>query len=51
MYKIFNALLSIIWVLDILNFQCVAFLDTELPINGLAWLLIWIVMPKHINHN
>ena len=45
MYKIFVPLLSIVWVLDILNLPFMAFLDTTYPINGLAWLLIWMFLP------
>ena len=45
MYKIFKALLSIVWIMDILNFPIVDFLDTEIPINGLAWFLIFILIP------
>ena len=45
MYKIFVALLNIIWVLDILNLPFMEFMDTTYPINGLAWLLIWLVLP------
>ena len=45
MYKIFVALLSIVWVLDILNLPFMAFLDITYPINGLAWLLIWMFLP------
>lgn len=47
MYKIFYALLTIIWVADIINLpiQAVDYLDTLIPINFLAWLLIWIFVP------
>ena len=45
MYKIFVALLNIIWVLDILNLPFMEFMDTTYQINGLAWLLIWLVLP------
>ena len=45
MYKIFVALLNIIWVLDILNLPFMEFMDTTYSINGLAWLLIWLVLP------
>lgn len=53
MYKIFNALLTIIWVIDILNlnFQIgdiwvAEFLDKTVQINFWAWLLIWIFVPS-----
>lgn len=49
MKKLLNTLLALLWVVDILNigisvfgFNLVEFLDITLPINGLAWLLIWI---------
>lgn len=45
MYKTFVAALSIIWVLDILNLPFMEFLDTTFPVNGLAWLLIWLFLP------
>ena len=54
MYKIFDAVLSIVWVLDILNLPFMQMLDTTYPINGWAWFLIWLVVPttktvvKHI---
>ena len=44
MYKIFVALLNIIWVLDILNLPFMEFMDTTYPINGLAWLLILTIV-------
>ncbi|WP_252238989.1 hypothetical protein [Clostridium sp. VAP51] len=46
MYKLFYALLSIIWVLDIINIPGMEFLDTQIPINFLAWLLIWLCLPS-----
>ena len=46
MYKIFYSLLSIVWVLDILNLPFMESLDTTYPVNGLAWLLIWLVLPS-----
>lgn len=46
MYKLGKAILTIIWILDILNLPCMEFLDTTLPINGLAWFLIWILLPS-----
>lgn len=49
MKKLFESLLMLIWIIDILNigisingFNLVEFLDITLPINGLAWLLIWL---------
>lgn len=46
MYKLTVAILTIIWVLDILNISCMSFLDTTLPINTLAWFLIWLFIPE-----
>nr|DAS65349.1 MAG TPA: hypothetical protein [Bacteriophage sp.] len=39
-----NKLITIIWILDILNIPGMEFLDTTIPINGLAWFLIWILV-------
>lgn len=50
MYKTFRALLSIVWILDIFNFECMQWLDTTVPINGWAWLLIFILIP-FVNDN
>ena len=46
MYKFFNAMLIIIWILDILNIPCMSFLDNQIPINTVAWLLIWLFVPS-----
>ena len=46
MYKIFNAILTIVWVLDILNVPCMEVLDTTIPINTLGWFLIWLFIPS-----
>lgn len=51
MYKIFYSVLSIVWILDILDFPQLEFLDTTYPVNTLAWLLIWIVIPNVFNDN
>ena len=45
MYKMFVALLTIVWILDIINLPFMGFLDTTYPINGLAWFLIWFFLP------
>ena len=47
MYKLGRAILTIIWIIDILNFPCVEFLDTIFPINTLAWFLIWLFLPSN----
>ncbi|CEQ26571.1 Uncharacterised protein [[Clostridium] sordellii] len=49
MYKLFYAILTIVWILDILNFPFMEFLDVMYPINGLAWFLIWISLPSTNN--
>lgn len=46
MYRLFRAVLTIVWILDIMNLQCMEFLDTTIPINGLIWFLIWILIPS-----
>ena len=46
MYKIFYAILTIIWILDIVNFPGFEILDTTYPINFWIWLLIWIFLPS-----
>lgn len=45
MYKIFYSIITIVWILDILNMPFMEFLDTTYPINTLAWLLLWIFLP------
>ncbi len=50
MYKLFRACLGIFWVLDILNFPFMDIFDTTYPINGLAWLLIFIFIPSIHHH-
>ena len=50
MYKLFYAILTLIWILDILNFPQFEILDTTYPINTLAWWLIWIFMPSASSH-
>lgn len=45
MYKIFKALINIVWILDVLNLPFMEFLDTTYPINGLAWFLILLFLP------
>lgn len=47
MYKVFLAVLNIVWVLDILNIPCMKFLDTTVPINTLAWFLIFMLIPSN----
>lgn len=46
MYKIFRAIISIVWVFDILNFPQLECLDTTYPVNTLAWLLIFFFIPS-----
>lgn len=49
MNKFIKTILTLIWIIDILNigtsifgFNVAEFLDVTLPINELGWLLIWI---------
>ena len=42
MEKVLDKIIKIIWLLDILNFPFMEILDTTIPINTLAWILIWI---------
>lgn len=51
MYKTFYALLTIVWVLDILNLPFVEVLDTTYAINGWTWFWIWVLLPstKQVN--
>lgn len=48
MYKIFFTLLAMVWIGDILNMPIGFFeyLDSVLPINTLAWMLIWLLVPS-----
>jgi hypothetical protein len=46
MYKIFKAVILIVWIMDILNFPQLEMLDTTIPINTLAWILIWLFLPS-----
>lgn len=47
MYKTFYAILTIIWILDIVNFPGFEILDTTYPVNFWLWLLIWISLPSY----
>ena len=51
MYKIFKSLIMFIWVFDIFNFNNFEFLDTCMPINFWAWLLIFLILPATGNFN
>jgi hypothetical protein len=46
MYKAFYAIVTIFWILDILNFPFMQMFDTTHPINGWAWFLIWLFLPS-----
>jgi len=52
MYKIFYAILVIIWVIDVFNIDFIIngvhvaeFLDTTVAINFWAWFIIWLLLP------
>lgn len=47
MYRLFYAILVIVWILDVINVPALAFLDTTVPINGLGWFLIWVCIPSY----
>ena len=49
MQKLLKSIITIIWIIDILNISFMIngvniaqFLDVTVPINTLAWILIWI---------
>lgn len=46
MYKTVYFLVHVIWILDIINIPQMEFLDTTIPINTLAWFLIFLFMPS-----
>lgn len=45
MYRLFYIALTIFWIFDIINMPFMKIFDTTYPVNGLAWLLIWIFIP------
>lgn len=46
MYKIFEACLTIFWIMDIIDLPFMQMFDTTYPVNTLAWILIWIFLPR-----
>lgn len=46
MYKIIYSVITIFWILDILNLPFMAMFDTTYQINGWAWFLIWLLIPS-----
>jgi len=53
MFRTFKLLMFILWLIDILNIDFLingthlaTFLDITLPINGLFWLLYWLLVPS-----
>lgn len=46
MYKTFYAILTIFWILDIVDIPFMEIFDTMIPINALAWFLIWMFIPS-----
>lgn len=57
-YKTFNALATIIWIIDILNINFLIngihiaeFLDVTIPLNFWFWLLFWLLTPATIDNN
>lgn len=43
MIKIFYRLLFTFWLFDLFDFSFMQMFDTTVPINGLAWLWIWLI--------
>jgi hypothetical protein len=46
MCSVFKKLVGAIWLMDFFDFPQVEFLDTTLPINGVSWFLIFLLLPK-----
>ncbi len=53
LYRIFKAIIIIIWIIDILNINFVingvnvaSFLDVTVPLNGWFWFLIFLFLPS-----
>lgn len=46
MYKFLYAVITIFWILDILNLPFMQMFDTTYQINGWVWFLIWIMLPS-----
>ena len=52
LYAILKTLITIIWIVDILNINFLVngihvaeFLDVTVPLNGWFWLLVWLLIP------
>lgn len=52
LYAILKTLITIIWIVDILNIDFLVngihvaeFLDVTVPLNGWFWLLVWLLIP------
>lgn len=45
MYKILYTAISIFWDFDIVNLSFMEIFDTTYPINTLAWILVWAIIP------
>ena len=48
MFNLGKFILFIIWLLDIFNLPFMQCLDNELPINTIAWIIIWILINVNI---
>ena len=46
MYKMFYSILTIFWLLDIMNFEFMRIFDTTYPLNGWFWLFVWFMIPS-----
>ncbi len=51
MYKVFSAILTIIWILDVTNMPFMVAMDNKYPVNTLAWFLIFACLPTINNNN
>lgn len=52
MFRILKTLIIAVWLIDILNIDFVIngihvaqFLDVTVPLNGLFWFLLWVLIP------
>ena len=48
MFNLGKFILFIIWLLDIFNLPFMQCLDNDLPINTIAWIIIWILVNTNI---
>lgn len=51
MFNLGKFILFIIWLLDIFNLPFMQCLDSELQINAIGWIIIWILVNTNITVN